>query len=85
METFIERINKLAVDSGENVPNIIGSDLVIYEFKDFVRRLEKELYAEFENSDNAFKAMMCIKKCSGCSSLAKNEGGKDANIHRKNK
>ena len=40
--TFIERINKSAVDTGDGSPKIIGSDLVILEFKEFIKRLKDD-------------------------------------------
>lgn len=52
METFIERINKLAVDTGDGSPNIIGSNLVIFEFKDFIRKLKKSRICRYSNDQD---------------------------------
>ena len=71
METFIERINKLAVDTGENVPKIIGSNLVILEFKDFIKRLLKRntITHQIDIDD--------VKELAGCRQLVKSEHKKD--------
>jgi len=44
--TFIERINKSAVDTGDGSPKIIGSDLVILEFKEFINRRVMDIEGE---------------------------------------
>jgi len=71
METFIERINKLAVDSGENVPNIIGSNLVILEFKEFIKKLEQTFHmGTLYEGESIWKI---IDELSGCKEVAKGE------------
>ena len=44
---FIKRIRKLGVIIEGDTPAVIGVDLVIYEFKEFIRRLKEELLDRF--------------------------------------
>ena len=65
METFIERINKLAVDTGDGSPKIIGSNLVIYEFNDFIRKLKEEMEIVIEDIEEIKQMEIIIDKLAG--------------------
>lgn len=82
MQTFIEKINKLAVDTGDGSPKIIGSDLVILEFKDFIRKLNEDVSFTMNNSDyNEDSILYTINERAGCNKLENQElnsnGGKN--------